>query len=176
MLRRSNPPAPLGPTAAHIPAPISMLYTLTFRVFLLAVATRATITGLEAFKKIYIVQTCTPGPLQPAPGTSSLLRASAPRLSPRVLRYLWDAERIVLAIVREDSIGYGMDRIQDTRGRYRKCDRDRREITGQLNSRFPSIPGNWNQGGKCKGTRPSRLGVSGTACSRLAVGTVLLYF
>ena len=91
-----------------------MLYTLTFRVFLLAVATRATITGLEAFKKIYIVQTCTPGPLQPAPGTSSLLRASAPRLSPRVLRYLWDAERIVLAIVREDSIGYGMDRIQDT--------------------------------------------------------------
>ena len=80
MLRRSNPPAPLGPTAAYILAPISMLYTLTFRLFLLAVATSTTITGLEAFKKIYIVQTCTPGPLQPAPGTSSVLCASAPML------------------------------------------------------------------------------------------------
>ena len=54
-----------------------MLYTLTFRVFLLAVATSATITALEAFNKFYHVQTCTPGPLQPAPGMPSMLCACA---------------------------------------------------------------------------------------------------
>ena len=77
MLRRSNPPGPLGPTAAHLLASIFMLYTLTFRVFLLAVATSATITALEAFNKFYTRQMCTRCALQPAPGMPSMLCACA---------------------------------------------------------------------------------------------------
>ena len=77
MLRRSNPPAPLGPTAAHLPVSIFMLNTLTFRVFLLAVATSASTTALEAFKKIYTRQKCTRCALQPAPGMPSMLCACA---------------------------------------------------------------------------------------------------
>ena len=72
MLRRSNPPAPLGPTAAHLPASIFMLYALTFRVFLLAVATSVTIMAPYAFKKIWQPQTRTRGPVLRAPGMSSL--------------------------------------------------------------------------------------------------------
>ena len=52
MLRRLNPPSPLGPTTPHLAASTFMLYTLTFRVFLLSVTTSASITALEAFKKI----------------------------------------------------------------------------------------------------------------------------
>ena len=84
MLRRSNPPGPLGPTAAHLLASIFMLYTLTFRVFLLAVATSATITALEAFNKFYNEQTSTPGPSQPAPGMFSMLCACARMYVPHV--------------------------------------------------------------------------------------------
>ena len=76
MLRRSNPPAPLGPTAAHLPASTFMLYTLTFRVFLLAVATSVTIMAPYAFKKIWKPQTRTRGPVLRAPGMSSLFYAS----------------------------------------------------------------------------------------------------
>ena len=54
-----------------------MLYTLSFRVFLLAVATSATIQALEAFNKFYHVQTCTRCALQPAPGMPSMLCACA---------------------------------------------------------------------------------------------------
>ena len=85
MLRRSNSPGPLGPIAAHLPASTFMLNTLTFRVFLLAVATSATTTALEAFKKIYNMQTCTPGPLQPAPGMPSMLCACARMRVPHVI-------------------------------------------------------------------------------------------
>ena len=51
MLRRSNPPSPLGPTTAHLAASTFMLYTLTFRVFLLSVATSAWIMALDVLKK-----------------------------------------------------------------------------------------------------------------------------
>ena len=61
-----------------------MLNTLTFRVFLLAVATSATTTVLEAFKKIYTRQTCTRCALQPAPGMSSMLCARARMHVPHV--------------------------------------------------------------------------------------------
>ena len=76
MLRRSTPPAPLGPTAAHLPASICMLYALTFRVFLLAVATSVTIMAPYAFKKILHPPTRTRGPVLRAPGMSSLFYAS----------------------------------------------------------------------------------------------------
>ena len=91
MLRRSNPPGPLGPTAAHLPASIFMLYTLTFRVFLLAVATSATFTALEAFKKFYTRQTCTRCAFDCTPGSFGLRSASATMLVPHVPGYLRDA-------------------------------------------------------------------------------------
>ena len=75
MLRRSNPPIPLGPTTAHLAASTFMLYALTFRVFLLSVATSATSMALEAFRKIWHLLTRTPGMVDCAPGISSLLYA-----------------------------------------------------------------------------------------------------
>ena len=69
-----------------------MLYTLTFRVFLLSVATSARIMALYAFKKNWHVYTCTRGVVDGAPGISSLLCASAPMHLPHVSRYLRDAE------------------------------------------------------------------------------------
>ena len=68
MLRRSNPPSPLGPTTAHLAASTFMLYTLTFRVFLLSVATSVTMMAFEAFKKIWHSQTCSRGMVDGAPG------------------------------------------------------------------------------------------------------------
>ena len=59
MLRRSNPPIPLGPTTAHLAASTFMLYALTFRVFLLSVSTSARIMAPYAFKKFYDLQMCT---------------------------------------------------------------------------------------------------------------------
>ena len=71
MLRRSNPPGPLGPTTAHLAASTFMLYALTFRVFLLSVSTSAWIMALEAFKKLWHPQTRTRAVLDGAPGISS---------------------------------------------------------------------------------------------------------
>ena len=93
MLRCSYPPGPLGPTAAHIPASISMLYTLTSRVFLLSVATSVMIMALEAFKKIWHCQKCSRGMVDGAPGIFSLLSASASMRLPHVSGYLRDAGR-----------------------------------------------------------------------------------
>ena len=106
MLRRSNPPGPLGPTTAHLPASTCMHDTLTFRVFLLSVATSAWVMALEAFKKIQHRQTCTPGVFDCAPGISSLFSARAPMLRPLVTGYLWSAERKVLTSMDRDSMGY----------------------------------------------------------------------
>ena len=80
-----------------------MLYALTFRVFLLAVATTATIMALYAFKKLYALQSCTRAVMDGAPGISGLLCAYAPMLWPVVTGYLRDAERKALAIEREDT-------------------------------------------------------------------------
>ena len=71
MLRRSNPPSPLGPTTAHLAASTFMLYTLTFRVLLLSVSTSARIMAPYAFKKFYDLQTRTPGVVDGASGISS---------------------------------------------------------------------------------------------------------
>ena len=105
MLRRSNPPGPLGPTAAHIPASTFMLYTLTFRVFLLSVATSPRIMALEAFKKIQHRQMCTPGVIDCTPGISSLLCACALTIWAAVARYLRSAERNSAGQHEKDSIG-----------------------------------------------------------------------
>ena len=83
-----------------------MLDTLTFRVFLLSVATSAWVMALEAFKKIQHRQMCTPGVFDCTPGMSSLLCACAPMYLAAVAAYLWSAERKVLTREREDSIGY----------------------------------------------------------------------
>ena len=77
MLRRSNPPSPLGPTTAHLAASTCMLYTLTFRVFLLSVTTSARSCAQYVFKKSCQHQTCTRCMLDGAPGISSMLSAGA---------------------------------------------------------------------------------------------------
>ena len=105
MLRRSNPPGPLGPTAAHIPASTFMLYTLTFRVFLLSVATSAWIMALDVLKKIWHMQTCTPSMADGAFGLSSMLCASAPMVRAHVSRCLRSAERNSAGQHEKDSIG-----------------------------------------------------------------------
>ena len=71
-----------------------MLYALTFRVFLLAVATSARIMALYAFNKIWHLETRTRGVMDGVPGISSMLSASATMLSPHVSRYLRSAEQI----------------------------------------------------------------------------------
>ena len=83
-----------------------MLYTLTFRVFLLSVATSPRIMALEAFKKIQHRQMCTPGVFDCTPGMSSLLCACAPMYLAAVAAYLWSAERKVLTSMDRDSMGY----------------------------------------------------------------------
>ena len=95
MPRRSNPPGPLGPTAAHLSASTFMLHTLTSRGVLLSVATSVGILALYAFKKMYHLKTRTRGPVKRAPGMSSLFCASARMLLPAVSPYLRCAERIV---------------------------------------------------------------------------------
>ena len=97
MLRCSNAPSPLGPTAAHLAASTCMLYTLTFRVFLFSVATRAWIMAPYTFKKIYHVQTCTPSMVDGAPGISSVFSASARMQLLAASGYLRDAERKAMA-------------------------------------------------------------------------------
>ena len=87
MLRRSNPPGPLGPTAAHLSASTFMLHTLTSRGVLLSVATSVGILALYAFKKMYHLKTRTRGPVKRAPGMSSLFCASARMLLPAVSPY-----------------------------------------------------------------------------------------
>ena len=77
MLRRSNPPGPLGPTTAHLAASTFMLYTLTFRMFLLSVTTSAWIMAPYAFKKYCQHPACTRCMFDGAPGLSSLLSACA---------------------------------------------------------------------------------------------------
>ena len=54
-----------------------MLYTLTFRVFLLSVSTSARIMAPYAFKKFYDLQTRTPGVVDGASGISSMFSACA---------------------------------------------------------------------------------------------------
>ena len=84
MLRRSNPPIPLGPTTAHLAASTFMLYTLTFRVFLLSVTTSAS-TALSRLsrpsRKYCQRQTCTRAVFDGTSGISSLLSACATMLS-----------------------------------------------------------------------------------------------
>ena len=85
-----------------------MLYTLTFRVFLLSVATTATIMAPYAFKKFYALQTCTRGPVPRAPGMSSLFYASRRTQLPAA-RMIFTERGAESAGHRE--IGYRMDRI-----------------------------------------------------------------
>ena len=83
-----------------------MLYTLTFRVFLLSVTTSARSCAQYVFKKICDLHTCTPGVVDGTPGRTSLICAGAPMLRPLVTGYLWSAERKVLTSMDGDSMGY----------------------------------------------------------------------
>ena len=85
-----------------------MLYTLTFRVFLLAVSTSVSIMVPYALKKFYHLQTCTPGVVDGAPGFSSLLCICALVHSAHVVGYLRDRGAKSAGHEREDShiVGY----------------------------------------------------------------------
>ena len=69
-----------------------MLHTLTFRVFLLSVATSACIMALDAFKKICDLQTCTPAVVDGVSGMTSLFCACARMELPAAARYFRIAE------------------------------------------------------------------------------------
>ena len=106
MLRRSNPPGPLGPTAAHLPASTCMLDTLTLRVFLLSVATIAWIMALDTFKKIYNRQPRMSSLVHCTPGMSSLFCAFARMVRLAVSGDLRSAERKAMASMNRTAIAY----------------------------------------------------------------------
>ena len=83
-----------------------MLYTLTFRVFLLSVTTSASITALEAFKKIYTLQTCTRGVMDGAPGIFGFFSCFASMHLPAVYAYMRVAEPKAVAMRGRTPMGY----------------------------------------------------------------------